>query len=83
MKMMMILLGLAVVVATTPASAQVNPQVDPTVMTGWAGGAAAQQRLRQRQGVAGKRTARRCSYYASDPRLRCASKRPARRSYRY
>lgn len=45
MKMMMILLGLA---AATPAPAQVNPQVDPTVMTGWAGGAAAQQRLRQR-----------------------------------
>ena len=82
MKMIMILLGLAMA-AATPAPAQVNPQVDPTVMAGWAGGAAAQQRLRQRQGLAGKRTARRCSYYARDPKLRCPSKRPARRSYRY
>lgn len=61
-----------------PATAQVNPQVDPTVMTGWAGGAAAQQQLKRRYGIRDKRPrARRCSYYARNPALRC--KTPVRR----
>lgn len=65
-------------IAVTPVAAQVGPALNPTTMTGWAGTAEARRQARERQGLDRTRTAKRCSYYAKDPALRCPSKRRSR-----